>query len=130
MSEEQEGRYDFERAVIVNGAGEDVLHALVTPEVMSRWMVGVDSVSEIATTESGVGTRVEVVTRLDSRYGSTGQTFEGELTACDATYLVREYRLAQTRSGVLPMQIAPSEYTRTVRYVLHPAGDRTRCAAQ
>ena len=130
MSEEQDGRYDFERAVTVVGSGADVMHALVTPEVMTQWMVGVDSVSEISTTERGVGTRVEVVTRLGSRYGSTSQTFSGEITAYDATGLVRDYQLAETRSGTVPMQITPNEYTRTVRYVLHPAGDRieVRCS--
>jgi len=58
--------------VTVAASGADVMHALVTPEVMTQWMVGVDSVSEMSTTETRVGTRVEVTTRLGSGEALSG----------------------------------------------------------
>jgi len=126
VSDDEDGRYEFEGAVSVAGPPEAVLHALVTPELMARWMVGVDSVSDAG---DGAGSRVEVVASLGSRYGRAGWRYLGEVVERSPTTLVREYQLSETRAGVLASPVAPAEYHRTVRYTLRPDGDQTgvRC---
>jgi len=122
VSDDQDGRYEFDGAVSVAGTPEAVLHALVTPALMARWMVGVDSVSDVG---DGAGSRVEVVASVGSRYGRAGWRYLGEVTERSATNLVREYELSETRAGVVASSIAPAEYQRTVRYALRPDADRT-----
>lgn len=122
---EQDGQYEFDGAVSVAGAPQDVLRALVAPDLMARWMVGVASVSPLAGEGGGVGSQVEVVARLDSRYGSAGWRYRGEVTERSATTLVRDYQLSEARAGVIPLRASPARYTRTVRYTLRPNGDRT-----
>jgi uncharacterized protein YndB with AHSA1/START domain len=125
VSAESDGRYEFDRTVRVAASREAVLDALVTPDLMAQWMVGVESVSEVKASGSEVGTRLELVTRLGSRYGDTAWLFQGEVTARDVSGLVRVYHLAQTRAGAVPTGNELSEYERTVRYALEPHGAGT-----
>jgi hypothetical protein len=113
------GEYSFDGAVTVECPSADVLRWLVTPDLMSRWIVGLDAVTLLDSQPDIVGAH----TRLDFGAGkSSPGTFHGEVVELSDQILIRCYRPG----------FDPDKYQRTVRYDLRATGTATalRCSVQ
>ncbi|GAA1284142.1 hypothetical protein [Planotetraspora silvatica] len=113
------GEYAFDGGVTVECPSADVLRWLVMPDLMSRWIAGLDAVTLIDSQPDVVGAR----TRLDYGGGARSPgTFHGEVVELSDQVLVRCYRPA----------FGQDKYERTVRYDLRAIGAATalRCSVQ
>jgi hypothetical protein len=106
------GDYAFEGAVTVGRPSVDVLRWLMTPDCMSRWIVGLDAVTLLDSQPDVVGAQ----TRLDFGPGQLSPgTFRGEVVELSDQTLVRRYRPG----------FDADKYERTVRYDLRTIGAAT-----
>jgi hypothetical protein len=113
------GEYAFDGSVTVECASEDVQRWLVMPDLMSRWIAGLEGVGVLDSQPDVVGAR----TRLDfgAGKGSPG-VFHGEIVELSDQVLIRRYRPG----------LDADKYERTVRYALRAIGAATalRCSVQ
>ncbi|MFJ3235708.1 SRPBCC domain-containing protein [Streptomyces sp. NPDC086787] len=113
------GEYSFDGAVTVECPYADVLRWLVMPDLMSRWIVGLDAVTLLDSQPDVVGAH----TRLDFGGGKCSPgTFHGEVVELSDQILIRCYRPG----------FDSDKYERTVRYDLRATGAATalRCSVQ
>ncbi|GII30058.1 SRPBCC family protein [Planotetraspora mira] len=113
------GQYAFDGAVTVECPSADVLRWLVMPDLMSRWIAGLEAVTLLDSQPDVVGAH----TRLDFEGGRRGPgTFHGEVVELSDQMLIRCYRPAFGRD----------KYERAVRYDLRAIGAATalRCSVQ
>lgn len=132
MSSSAAGGYTITGEVALLASPADVAPWLVTPELMDRWMVGIDGI-EVLRGEAGVapavGDRIRVMTSIG---GKAGWLFQGELTVLGPERIVRTYALEELSSGGVALAADTSGYARTVTYDLasRDAGTLLTCSAQ
>lgn len=123
-----EGGYTISGEVVLAAPAADVVRWLATPELMDRWMVGIDGIQVLDDGQPVVGARIRVQT---SSGRHAGWTFTGEITELGESRVVRRYALEELRASGVPLEADTSGYARTVTYELAAEGDgtRVRCAA-
>jgi uncharacterized protein YndB with AHSA1/START domain len=114
-----DGSYAIEGRAALRAPAGEVVRWLVRPELIGRWMPGVERVEPLTGGEPAVGARTRVVV---SGGVYAGWTFVGEIAELEADRLVRVWELDGARAGALPIEAGADALRRTVTWALAPAG--------
>ncbi|MCW3041626.1 MAG: hypothetical protein JWM31_3531 [Solirubrobacterales bacterium] len=124
------GGYTISGSITLAAAPADVVAWLATPELLDRWMLGVDGIEVMDEGRPVLGARIRAVT---SSGRHAGWIFSGEIVELSAQRVVRRYALDELSTGGVRLEADTSGYARTVTYDLTPAGDgratQLRCTA-
>ncbi|WP_354702249.1 hypothetical protein DSM112329_02605 [Paraconexibacter sp. AEG42_29] len=112
------GGYTLTASIGLAAPPAGVVPWLVTPDLMDRWMVGVDGIVVLDKADdeaAAVGDRIRVIASVG---GKAGWLFEGTLATLGPERVVRAYTLIELSSGGVPLEADTTGYTRTVTYDL------------
>jgi uncharacterized protein YndB with AHSA1/START domain len=125
--DEPPASYSGTASVLIARPAAEIMPWLVTPSLMSTWIIGTDTIEPRDDARPAVGSWVRVV--LSGAQYSFAMT--GEIVELTDDRLVREYRLDQLGGRAVQLKADPGEYLRTVSYRLSPApgGTNVTCAA-
>lgn len=113
--------YQFSVSELMPVPPAQLLPWLCEPELMKRWIPGVDDVVVADGSPQAVGCVTTVTLSSGSQYGNVGWRLTGHVDEIGPHRLMRTYRMRSMTAGVLPMTVGPGEYLRTVVYDLTPA---------